>query len=161
MTIPWIIYIARGPKPKMNKLWPRQHFGLKHIIIIMKGLFLSFQKIIKKKFDIGSTVLKLWLLQDMFQIELPTVLTQTDYCLSTDGLLASLLPRAVFHEDKEGTHSLLNHYCIHNSTATCTHSVCLFHVPVLCSIYHYFVSAIIRHVHACMVNCCCNTCVLL
>ncbi len=53
---PWII--AHGPRPKNDKLWSRTNIGLKHII--WKVSFWAFKKV-----DIGSTVLKLWLLKDV------------------------------------------------------------------------------------------------
>ncbi len=57
--IPWII--AHGPRPKNDKLWPIQ------ILDLNTSFERSLSKLSEnhKKFEIGSTVLKLWLLKDV------------------------------------------------------------------------------------------------
>ena len=56
MAIPWII-IAHGPRPKNDKLGPQQNLDLN------TSSERSLSKLSENQ-DIGSTILKLWLLKD-------------------------------------------------------------------------------------------------
>ncbi len=60
LAVPWII--AHGPRPKNDKLGPQMKFWIE--TYRLKGIFLSFQKIIKF-LTLDQTVLKLWLLKDV------------------------------------------------------------------------------------------------